>query len=365
MTIDPAIAATLKVLGYTLRGVTDRCVLRVRDGQSWTIDVDARPVTIANGSHTAPLALELADADLAILGRGVPYRLVEEWIESGRIASSGAPETVDRFHKWVHAGGLSSGLYAELADGIQDPRFVFMNHGFLDAEEGEDFSFLAERDQPWKYAINLVRHVVDGVAMDGQRILDVGCGRGGACSYYARYHHPREVIGVDLVPQNVAFCRIAHDGVAVTFLQGDAQQLPFPDDRFDVVSNIESSHCYPSLERFFTEVRRVLRPGGVFCYTDNMKAGDDDPRTALLERLGGRILRRRNITHEVIAAGLRWRAESANFMSQMIDPNLNNESLVTQFTASLNGVPDIYEDGTLIYVSWQVQFDKERRRPAG
>jgi O-methyltransferase len=357
MTIDAGIAATLKLLGYTLRGVTDTCVLRVRGGESWTIDVEARPVTIAaGGPETAPLALEIDHGDLLSLSQGATYGLVEEWIESGRIGTSGAAETVDRFHAWVKAGGLSSGLYAELADWIPDPRFVFMNHGFVEVDEPEDFSFLADRDLPWKYAINLVRHVIDGAGIDGRRILDVGCGRGGACAYYARYHHPREVVGVDLVPQNIAFCRAAHDGLPVTFLEGDAQDLPFPDGGFDIVSNIESSHCYPSLERFFAEVRRVLRPGGIFCYADNMKPGDDEVRSALLERLGGRIVRRRNITAEVIAAGRRWRDDSAGFMAQMIDPRLGNERFVTQFGALLDAVPRVYEDGSLIYASWQVSF---------
>jgi hypothetical protein len=103
-------------------------------------------------------------------------------------------------------------------------------------------------------------------------------------------------------------------------------------------------------------VRRVLRPGGVFCYADNMNPGDDELRSSLLERLGGRILRRRNITREVIAAGRRWRDESADFMAQMIDPRLDNERLVAQFGASLNAAPDAYENGSLIYASWQVAF---------
>ena len=41
---------------------------------------------------------------------------------------------------------------------------------------------------------------------------------------------------------------------------------------FDVVTNIESSHTYPNLRGFFTEVRRVLRSGGRFLYTDLLPA---------------------------------------------------------------------------------------------
>ena len=48
----------------------------------------------------------------------------------------------------------------------------------------------------------------------------------------------------------------------------DSEDLPFPDDSFDAVINIESSHTYPNFSRFLAEVARVLRPGGHFLYTD-------------------------------------------------------------------------------------------------
>ena len=51
-------------------------------------------------------------------------------------------------------------------------------------------------------------------------------------------------------------------------MQGDAQNLPFPDESFDAVINVEASHIYPNFERFLGEVARVLRPGGHFLYAD-------------------------------------------------------------------------------------------------
>ena len=51
-------------------------------------------------------------------------------------------------------------------------------------------------------------------------------------------------------------------------MQGDAENLPFVDQSFDAVINIEASHCYPGFPRFLAEVARVLRPGGHFLYAD-------------------------------------------------------------------------------------------------
>ncbi|HEY6688189.1 MAG TPA: methyltransferase domain-containing protein [Propionibacteriaceae bacterium] len=49
---------------------------------------------------------------------------------------------------------------------------------------------------------------------------------------------------------------------------GDAQSMPFPASSFDAVVNIESSHCYESMDTFLSEVCRVLRPGGRFFFAD-------------------------------------------------------------------------------------------------
>jgi ubiquinone/menaquinone biosynthesis C-methylase UbiE len=48
-------------------------------------------------------------------------------------------------------------------------------------------------------------------------------------------------------------------------VQGDAQNLPFPDQSFDAVINVEASHIYPEFERFVGEVARVLPPEGIPC----------------------------------------------------------------------------------------------------
>jgi fatty-acid O-methyltransferase len=52
------------------------------------------------------------------------------------------------------------------------------------------------------------------------------------------------------------------EGSAVELVHGDAENLPFPQVSFDAVINVESAHCYGSIERFLAEVHRVLRPGG-------------------------------------------------------------------------------------------------------
>ena len=74
--------------------------------------------------------------------------------------------------------------------------------------------------------------------------------------------------GAGLESGRIAFCRRTHNLVGVDFVHGDAEKLPFPDESFDAVINVESSGAYPHFSRFLAEVARVLRPGGHFLYAD-------------------------------------------------------------------------------------------------
>jgi ubiquinone/menaquinone biosynthesis C-methylase UbiE len=62
-----------------------------------------------------------------------------------------------------------------------------------------------------------------------------------------------------------------HGSLGIRFLCGDATLLPFADEAFDVVVNVEASHCYPDFRKFLAEVRRVLRPGGSLLMADMRK----------------------------------------------------------------------------------------------
>ena len=56
---------------------------------------------------------------------------------------------------------------------------------------------------------------------------------------------------------------------------GDAESLPFGDEMFDAVVNVESSHCYGSTPAFLAQVKRVLRCGGHFLFADLLDRSED------------------------------------------------------------------------------------------
>lgn len=100
-----------------------------------------------------------------------------------------------------------------------------------------------------------------GVA-PGQQLLDVGCGAGQLTIPAARMG--LATTGVDIARNLVerARQRAAGERLDATFLEGDAEALPFEDDSFDVVASIFGAMFAPRPELVASELLRVCRPGG-------------------------------------------------------------------------------------------------------
>jgi SAM-dependent methyltransferase len=147
---------------------------------------------------------------------------------------------------------------------------VFFNFGY---EEDPPMALpLTESDEPNRYCIQLYHVTASQVDLTGKKVLEISCGAGGGASYIMRNLGPASYTGLDLNPASIDKCRDRHQLPGLEFVQGDAQNLPFPDQSFDAVINVEASHQYPHFPRFLTEVARVLRPGGHFLYTDSRRA---------------------------------------------------------------------------------------------
>jgi phthiocerol/phenolphthiocerol synthesis type-I polyketide synthase E len=149
-------------------------------------------------------------------------------------------------------------------------------------------------------SVRLVLELIGDCPLTGCRVLDVGCGRGGTVHVIKTMYDASAITGLDLSPQAIAFCRQAHADPRVSFLEGDAEKLPFDDGAFDVVTNVESSHSYPDINAFYSGVYRVLSPGGSFLYTDVQPVQQMEDHIALLKRLGFLLQRETDITSNVL-----------------------------------------------------------------
>lgn len=184
--------------------------------------------------------------------------------------------------------------------GVGDVSF-FLNYGYISQGAGDEARFEVPDGMFNPSSIRLAFELIGGADLDDRRVLDVGCGRGGTAILLAE-RYGAHVAGVDLSPEAIAFCRRTHVHPRVRFEVGDSEQLPFDDQAFDAVTNIESSHTYPNLRGFYAEVSRVLAPGGVFLYTDLLPVQRWAEVRALLGPLGLSIRDERHITPNVLAS---------------------------------------------------------------
>jgi ubiquinone/menaquinone biosynthesis C-methylase UbiE len=252
-------------------------------------------------------------------------------------------------------GSMLADLYEQIGQKLPDARFVFQNHGYADPEE--DFSWLKPEDAHHRYPLNLARHLLSGVTLDGRSVLDIGCGRGGTCSYVSRYFRPRMVCGMDFSANGLAFCRRVHRRPRLAFLRGDAAVLPFAGGAFDVVVNLESSHCYPARRLFFAEVHRVLKTGGVFCYADVFSQGGPDAPGAReqLTALGFTVRREQDITSPVARALELGYVDLERILRAMVSADRGNRELVESMLDGVRRIPrEDYATGRAVYHSWQL-----------
>jgi len=104
------------------------------------------------------------------------------------------------------------------------------------------------------------------------KVLDVGTGTGMLAIEFAKGIPGVEVVGLDLsdVVLELARDNAQKSGVSsrVSFEKGDAQDMPFEDDTFDLVISGNTLHLLKNPVRMFNEIQRVLKPGGRFLVSD-------------------------------------------------------------------------------------------------
>lgn len=151
-----------------------------------------------------------------------------------------------------------------------------------------------------RFSTNLLFEVIGACNLDGRVTVELGCGRGGNLAMIQRFYAPRALVGLDLSTANAEFCQAHHRLQPGGFAVGDVEMLPFRDAAADVVLNLESSHYYPHIERFFEEVHRVLVAGGELLYADILPTGTFDVARRRLDALGFELRRDQDVSSNVL-----------------------------------------------------------------
>jgi acyl transferase domain-containing protein/SAM-dependent methyltransferase len=186
------------------------------------------------------------------------------------------------------------------ATGVGEASF-FLNYGYVSCEDADEAVVDVPDGEFNPNSIRLALELAGSTPLKDRQVVDVGCGRGGMAALLA-VRLGADVLGIDLSPEAIAFCRRAHAHSGVRFQVGDAEHLPIDEASCDVVTNLESSHTYPDMRAFLGEVRRVLRPGGWFLHGDLLPGTRWTEVRAMLAALGLVAEDDRDITANVLAS---------------------------------------------------------------
>jgi len=123
------------------------------------------------------------------------------------------------------------------------------------------------------------KELAESINLEGATVLDIGCGLGGPCRMLADEYNC-QVTGIDLSNEYIRTAKELSKLVKLdsktSFVQGDAASLPFGDNMFDVVWTQHVQMNIPDKEKFYSEISRVLKPGGHFLYYDIFKKADGE-----------------------------------------------------------------------------------------
>ena len=232
----------------------------------------------------------------------------------------------------------------------------------------DEFRQLLNRRGAETHAAHLLPHLNPGM-----RVLDFGCGPGTISVGLAKAVEPGELHGIDMEESQVEMARAAaaaggHDNA--TFHVGDVTDLPFEDNSFDV------AHCHavlihvPDTQAVLTEVKRVLKPGGIISSREWIAASccyEPDLGTLDALWLMNADLIRANRGHPQMGRELKSAFREAGFLD--IQPTASFESFgTTQDVESLHSItvgwdfsPAVIESAMNHGLATQEQLDEWRR----
>jgi ubiquinone/menaquinone biosynthesis C-methylase UbiE len=124
--------------------------------------------------------------------------------------------------------------------------------------DAADVGEIYRRGRPYHHPRSLarVRALVGDEGARVDRALDVACGTGMSTTALAEF--AQLVVGLDISPEML---RVVPPAPNVSYMLGSAERMPFADGAFDAVTCSSGIHWFDQ-DRFYGELRRVVRPGG-------------------------------------------------------------------------------------------------------
>lgn len=191
--------------------------------------------------------------------------------------------------------------YELLAKKIPAEEWQFMNYGYVPNENEKPFDIPLPQDTQ-RHSLQMYHYLSLKSDVAGKHVLEVGSGRGGGARHVASALKPASYIGLDLAQSAVDLANRIHKVPNLQFIQGSAESIPLEDNSIDVVLNVESCHAYGSVDKFLSEVKRVLKPGGYLLLVDFRSVENMELLKSQLGNSGLQLLEEENISQNVVNA---------------------------------------------------------------
>lgn len=230
-----------------------------------------------------------------------------------------------------------------------DLEHLFINYGYAenDSFSSSSIELPAERH---RYRVQLYHHIAEAIKMTDKAVLEVGCGCGGGAAYLTSHFRLASMKGIDHSENAIKFCSRYHAAIPnLSFVYGEAEELPFNHGSFDVVVNVESSHCYNKIDRFFSEVERVLHPDGYFLFTDFRFEADMSVLHQQLHNTNLELVQEENITPNIIRALDLDHDRKVEWIKNRVPRGILSKSYHTFIATKDSTTYEAFTNGTLHY----------------
>ncbi len=172
--------------------------------------------------------------------------------------------------------------------------FHWQTDGYLSRRSAElydvgvEFVFLGSADVMRRQIIPPITRWLEREHPAGRaRILDVATGTGRALFQLAKTHPKHKYYALDISQYYLDVAqRAAHENLDISFIVENAEEMPFKDGSFDVITSVYLFHELPrnARRRVFREMLRVLRPGGLLVIEDSAQLSESSEIRTVLER---------------------------------------------------------------------------------
>ncbi len=234
----------------------------------------------------------------------------------------------------------------------RNPELPFLNYGYADPADTTPLEQGASSLET--VCRSLYEEVLTPMPPGLERLVEIGCGRGGGAFYLLQAQPHLQYLGLDLSREHIKVCRERFSGRRnASFSIANASRLPLPAGQFDAAFSVEASHHFGDLHSFFREVALSLKPAGWFFLTGIWCPEQPQPEPSSAH--GFEVLERQDISANVVASLARTSDLREALVTSMGLPERFTPLLMSWAGVKGYEAYQSLESGSLLYLRYRLR----------